>query len=362
MLVAATGERSLSDYRQNRPLCRWPLGAAICLVAGVYGFGLWTLQEHSSSGPTARVVLIQGSFDTEFDGDPYRMQEAFETYRQLSLQAVGNHQGIDLLIWPESMFLGRSIVRHDADVTSPADGPDDFSIPDAARFYETMARQTISEIGTECLVGTDAWYYHVAGTKRYNTAAFYRRDGTLVTMYHKMHPVMFGEYVPLGNAFPWLYTLTPMPGGLSAGNEPISFQAGGLWFSPCICFENTVPHLIRRQVLTLQRQGNRVDALVTITNDGWFWGSSLLDIHLACGVFRAIENRKPMLIAANTGFSAWIDEKGHILAQGPRRDTGIIVADVIGDPSATIYTRYGDWFAGTCLAGLLVGLVYSWRR
>ena len=47
--------------------------------------------------------------------------------------------------------------------------------------------------------------------------------------------------------------------------------------------------------------------LVNLTNDGWFWGSSELDMHLACGVFRAVECRMPLLIAANTGFSAWID-------------------------------------------------------
>ena len=66
--------------------------------------------------------------------------------------------------------------------------------------------------------------------------------------------------------------------------------------------------------------------LVNLTNDGWFWGSSELDLHLMCGVFRAVECRKPMVIAANTGFSAVIDADGRILFQGPRRDTDVVVA------------------------------------
>ncbi len=51
------------------------------------------------------------------------------------------------------------------------------------------------------------------------------------------------------------------------------------------------------------------DVLVNLTNDGWFWGSSILDLQLDCAVLRAVELRRPFLVAANTGFSAWIDGK-----------------------------------------------------
>ncbi len=74
-------------------------------------------------------------------------------------------------------------------------------------------------------------------------------------------------------------------------------------------------------------EGKEPDILVNLTNDGWFWGSSELDMHLACGVFRAVECRKPFLIAANTGFSAWIDGDGRIRRQGPRRAKDVIVAE-----------------------------------
>ena len=86
-------------------------------------------------------------------------------------------------------------------------------------------------------------------------------------------------------------------------------------------------HVIRRQVNALAAEGREPDVLVNLTNDGWFWGSSELDLHLACGVFRAVECRKPLLIAANTGFSAWIDGDGRIREQGPRRARDVIVAE-----------------------------------
>ena len=103
---------------------------------------------------------------------------------------------------------------------------------------------------------------------------------------------------------------------------------------------------------------------MNLTNDGWFHGSSELDLHLVCGVFRAIECRKPFLVAANTGFSAWIDSSGHIVRQAGRRTTGWIVADVELDDRRSPYLAYGDVPAGPCLVGCigLAGCGLAGRR
>ena len=120
---------------------------------------------------------------------------------------------------------------------------------------------------------------------RFNSALFISDEGKLTGAYHKMHPVMFGEYAPGGKMFPWIYELMPIPDGLTPGERPESFTVKSLKFSPTICYENTVPHLIRRQVAQLRAEGREPDVLVTLSNDGWFWGSAELDMHLACGRF-----------------------------------------------------------------------------
>ncbi len=74
-----------------------------------------------------------------------------------------------------------------------------------------------------------------------------------------------------------------------------------------------------------------------------------MDMHLVCGVFRAVECRKPFLIAANTGFSAWIDADGRIVERGPRRATGTILARPSPDARRSWYLEHGDWPAGVCL-------------
>ena len=85
--------------------------------------------------------------------------------------------------------------------------------------------------------------------------------------------------------------------------------------APNICYETVLPHVIRNQLAALRQEGQEPQILVNVTNDGWFWGSSELEQHLACGVYRTVECRRPMVIAANTGISAWIDADGRILAK-----------------------------------------------
>ncbi len=353
MLVAAAVERMLPLERGGK-FTWWPVPVGLAVVGASLGYGHLRLasQAVDQTQPGVKVALIQGSVDTVFDDDPNRPAETFQQYRRLSLEAVAQTK-VDLVVWPESMFCC-SVITLDKNVQLPEDWPED-----ALEYSTRVAGHITAEVGTPMLVGAPWRHVGSDGTELYNSAVLYDTDGQVNASYHKMHPVMFGEYIPLGGVFPWLYRLTPMPGGLTPGTEPTSMQVGGLRFSPCICFENTVPHLVRRQVSELSARGTSPDFLVTITNDGWFWGSSLLDLHLACGVFRAVELRRPMLIAANTGFSAWIDGSGNILKQGPRRERAFLIASPKPDGRQSLYARWGDTPNWMCLAVTFLALAYG---
>ena len=219
---------------------------------------------------------------------------------------------------------------------------------------------------TSWLLGTTTWQFGDHPPRRYNAALMVSPQAQITARYFKMHPVMFGEFVPLGETFPALYKLFPLPNGLTPGTEPVAVGVGGLLLSPSICFESTMPHLIRWQVAQLARRGTSPDVLVNLTNDGWFWGSSILDMQLDCAVLRAVELRRPFLVAANTGFSAWIDGQGQILAQGPRRATGILWAEVSADGRWSGYEQWGDAPASLCtlfcVAAALSGAVSFWHN
>ncbi len=323
-----------------------------------------------AAGKTARVALIQGSIDTTFS-ESDNPRDTFAHYLKLAREAAKQYEPLDLIVWPESMYTSNLPLFTSQ---SPAAKPADFPLTEEAFRTEIAVREQAfrdkavwmaQELGSALLVGTEAVHFGPQSLQRFNSALWIKRDGQIAERYDKMHPVMFGEYVPFGDKLPILYRLTPMQGGLTEGQAAILVDAGEVTFSPSICFENTVPHLIRRQVRQLAAKGKGPDVLVTITNDGWFWGSSLLDLHLTCGVFRAVENRRPLLIAANTGFSAWIDRGGRIVARGPRRDTGVLLAEVHAATMKSPYLAVGDSFAGVCgvfcLAAAIVG-VWTWRR
>ena len=96
--------------------------------------------------------------------------------------------------------------------------------------------------------------------------------------------------------------------------------------------------------------GYQPDLLINLSNDGWYPGSSELEMHLAIGVFRTIEHRVPLARAVNTGFTALIDGNGEIRARLPKNVEDQLVVQVPLDDRTTWYSRWGDWLGVSCLA------------
>jgi apolipoprotein N-acyltransferase len=324
--------------------------AALLLVTATLAYGYWRIADRGLVRTGPKVALIQGSIDTELKADPNKRFFVHDQYLRLSEQALHENPDLDLIVWPETMFR-ESLMTFDPDFRPPTDV--DWTADDAR--YSAQLRQeflagTARHLRVPAIIGIDCHHYGPGTIRHYNAAIHIEPTGAIKGRYEKIHRVMFGEYIPFGDWFPWLYKITPVAASLTAGEAPRSFAIGSYRLAPNICFENILPHFVRWQVRTLRQQGEEPDFLVNLTNDGWFWGSSELDQHLTCAVFRAVEMRKPFLIAANTGFSASIDADGRIQAQGPRRDTDVVIARVTLDDRRSPYARWGDWFAGLCLA------------
>jgi apolipoprotein N-acyltransferase len=374
MLVAACLARMVPCG--DKPWAWWPLVSAAAVLGGTLVYGYLRISPERAVArepgkPAARIALIQGSIDVLLDPEPGTQERMHRQYVELSQQAVKEaaERGgrLDLVIWPETVY-GGYLIDYDPNAAVPEDwdgSPEEFrSVLERATTQSRESMRGLAErLDTPMLVGVATGYLDVDGEKRFNSAAFVPLGGGPIRRYDKMHLVVFGEYVPFAKAFDWLVRLTPLSrlGTADSGKEPAAFQVDGLRISPNICYESVIPHLIRRQVNALKQKGQEPDVLLNLTNDGWFWGSSELDMHLACAVFRAVECRKPFLVAANTGFSAWIDGDGRILAQGPRRATGVIVAEVAPDGRSSWYLAHGDWPAGTCLLASLVFVAIGLR-
>ncbi|HVC95130.1 MAG TPA: apolipoprotein N-acyltransferase [Pirellulales bacterium] len=368
---SGTRERSEGRYPTNAPnscvsgdirdcWTAWPLAPLVVVVAVVLAYGHWRVGA-AELRKGAKIALIQGSVDCELKHDPARQDLIQRQYLELSHAACEADPDLDLVIWPETMYRD-SHCTFSKDATPPPDWP---GTVDEFEEYKASMSSNKSRIGetalwlqTPLLLGIDSMHFGRDSIEHYNSALYVDRQGRLGPRYDKTHLVLFGEYVPFAKQFPWLYQLTPLGGGLEPGVALPTFRAGEAKLAANICYESVLAHVVRDQVDRLRRQGDEPDVLVNLTNDGWFRGSNELDLHLVCGVFRAVECRKPFLIAANTGLSASIDANGRILKRGPRRETAVLVADVRLDGRASPYVRYGDLFAGACLlAALAVALM-----
>jgi apolipoprotein N-acyltransferase len=380
MLLAASIACQVPLATQGESKSRFQLAALVPAVVALgvtLGYGHWRLakaeelnETRASKGP--RLALIQGNSSADMKFHPNRERQIMTDYMELSEKAiaearqVGDGRPVDLVIWPETMFR-TPLITFEPGYRAP---------PGANRTTEEIAAYgphdlagLVKRLGTPVMVGVDRWQYPLAGSGNreapplaFNSTVLVGHNGEVIGAYDKMHRVMFGEYIPFADWFPFLYGITPLTGGIVAGQEPAALRLDGVYcFSPNICYETAIPHVIRRQVATLENRDEYPDALVNVTNDAWYWGSSELDMHLACGVFRTVETRLPLVIAANGGISAWIDHLGRVRAKSPRQQTDFIIADIEASGMQSYYVRFGEWFSGSCLVCCIVLAALGWK-
>ncbi len=138
--------------------------------------------------------------------------------------------------------------------------------------------------------------------------------GSDIQIYRKLHLVPFGEYVPGRNTVPFIGAIVgdQVPGDFTPGKEPVVFRltTERVMVAPLICFEDTIGELTRQFVL------RGANLLANVTNDGWFLRSAGSQQHLENAIFRCVETRRPMVRAANTGVTCFINRvrPGHAYA------------------------------------------------
>jgi len=342
-------------------------GVAAMIAAIAYGD--WQLIDLAFRGKSPqqplRIALIQGNTLADWKSDPKKQSQIMQEYLQLSRDAVANSspRKVDLVVWPETSF--RQTLVTTADGYTPP--------PERVHHSYLTAAQNelavlVQQLGTAVLVGIDRTHLFPDSSGQldfafYNSSILVDAEGKQIGTYDKMHRVPFGEFIPLAEWFPFLYRLTPLTGGIQAGQSPTAMQLDGTTYAVNICYETVVPHLIRQHVLQLTDAKTPPDVLVNLTNDAWFWGSSELDMHLACGVFRAIETRTPLVIAANGGLSAHINLSGWVLDISQRQHPEALLVDVSKPPHdapyPSLYIAWGDWFASICMLCCIVLAIYS---
>jgi len=349
------------EYAKHRGKLVVSAGLVGAALAATLAYGTVRLRQVViSEGP--RVALIQGNIAQSLKFRPLETERIFAIHRGLSLEALTENP--DLIIWPETMLPGVFFSREGY-----------FGTYSRTFDLDSKVRQLMAELGRPLLAGARS---ESASGDQFNSALLLTADGEVVAMYSKMHLVPFGEFVPRIVRAPFRLLpdrLNPIPYrfGLKPGRAQTIFEvtteegpdAKPFRFGVLICYEDIIPGLARG----LARRG--VDCLVNITNDGWFKDSAELDQHVIGSVFRAVETRKPVLRAANTGITSIISPHGEEVvrlrdpATGSDREVaGYLVYPVPLSPplAPTLYVRWGDLPVQVMTAVALLLLVFAGEK
>jgi apolipoprotein N-acyltransferase len=350
--------------------------SALRLVPGIaallatLGYGYWRLNQTAGEGrPGPTIALIQSDMLADWKGDADSDAAAMRDMDALSERAVAAAgKRVDLVVWPETMYRDPLVSRDETN------GPPIETINPAAFNAREELTQRAIRFKAALLVGIDrlnllapegsapSAQFRIEG---YNSAVLVDRDGKMVGTYDKMHLLPFGEFIPLAEWLPWLLKISPVTGTSIPGRLPEPLFLGDVQYNVNICYETVLPQLIRQQfVHAIQQASASPDVMVNLTNDAWYWGSSELDMHLASGVFRTIETRTPLVIAANRGLTAYVDYMGRVVETTERDKPAFLIADVRLPTRSGVYptafVAYGDWFALVCAVSCAAMAVAGW--
>ncbi len=334
LAMAANAGLALLIARPGMRRARAAGAAMVALVAAAHLAGIVTLRAASREpeGRTLRVAAIQANVPQDVKWSAGTAAPIVSELARLTRQAAAS--GARLIVWPESSS-PVSVRRPGATAAGLT------AVTDAA--YVSLLGELARTLDVDLIVGSVDYAPRGGGLRAFNAAFVIGPDGALGASYDKVHLVPFGEYVPLGRL---LFFVDRLVQGAIAefapGDrlEPLPTRAGHA--ATFICYEAIFPELVRRIA--------RRDAalLVNITNDAWFGGSAAPYQHLAMATVRAVENRRSMVRAANTGISALIDPFGRIVASTPLMQSAVLAGSLSLRNDGTVYARCGDLFAWGC--------------
>jgi len=340
----AVGYEIVRAVRRERPFPKALAVSLAIMVAAGFVYGLvrtGQIEKEMAAGEEIKVGVLQGNVTQLLKREEYRkgaVRSAWEgseaRYRRLGQQVV--NQGAELIVLPETAL----------SVSQP-------------RWLDPVDR-VLDTVATTpprwSLVGLSARGRRPGGfgpkdkkLHAHNSAMLLSPSGDKIGWYDKNRMVPFSEFLP------YKASIEKVLGELSYTGD---YELGGYYavmpyprasFGVFICYESVYPQVVRRLNNTANSYLNgklypaaRPSFLVTITNDAWFGKTSAPYQHWAQVAIRAIENRRYIPRAANTGISGAIDPLGRSMLQTALYVEAAEVVTIRTMNTISLYSRIGD--------------------
>ena len=296
-----------------------PAAALAVLIAAPLLFGFYSYSRHElieSEAGQLNVSFVQPSIPQEIKWSPEMRDSTFAVLANLSLAQADREPS--LVVWPEAA--APAYLRVDEK-------------------YNSYVGQIARELGSFLLTGSPEYRYNEQRGKydSYNSAFLFSPQGRIIDYYDKIHLVPMSERMPWEHVFSFLREIDVGGSHFIPGTRNVAFSIGEESFSTLICFESIFPELSRESV----RLGAQF--LVNITNDAWFERTSAAYQHSSFLVLRAIEQRRDIIRAANTGVSGYYDRLGRRRNMTALYETVSATDRIHTYSDNTFYCRHGDW-------------------
>lgn len=311
----------------------WELLAPALLLVLCLGAGALRLASTSDHEGGLRVAVVQAGLYVRGVDSSSRRRAVLERYEALTRDAAA--AGAELIVWPAS------------------------SVPGSLPFDRGLVRRlgaVARELGRPLLVGASGQPKSSPSRRERpsaNSAFLLDVSGEIAQRYDKIQLLPFNEYVPLRGLLDWPDWVATEFIDARSGETRTVFETQGARFGLLICWENLFPSGFRETA----RQG--VDFMVSMTNEAFTQERGAHEQMLVMNTFRAIENGVPVVRAATTGVSGFIDRFGRVGGRvtderGSTIDAvGFQVAEVPLSPTPTVYGRFGDGWVAVCALGLV---------
>ena len=324
----------MTQKKEQIKACIPPLVYTLLLVFAALFYGhqrIKTIDSQIISAPRATIGVVQGNIEQDVKWSPVFKSRTIEKYFGLSQTLLLHHP--DLIVWPET------------------------ALPFYYGYDKPLSERMkygIRSLNASFLVGSPAFETHDKTVRYFNRAYMFNPLGDVAGTYDKHHLVPFGEYVPFGKYLAFLGKITAQAGDFSAGTAPfIPLEFNDHKTGILVCFEILFPGIASEFVK------NGATFLTTLTNDAWFGFTSAARQHFSIGVFRAVENRRVLVRAANTGISGFIDPAGKILRTTDLFTDIAIVQDLPALKTISLYTTYGDVFTWLAMLAFCLGFMVN---
>lgn len=362
-LLVVLPQTLVAKMLSSLPLRGWYVDvmAIVALYLAVIIYGLFAIWRYDAveSGRIVRIAAVQHSADSWEGGDAtYRRN--FDTLTRLTEEALAEEA--DLVAWSETAFVP-SVSWNLSYPVTPARGEltrefVDFGLSMPVPLVTGNPESVLADESLPPILddGTYNW-------KKYNTVILFA-DGQVQETYRKQHLVPFTEHFPYQQQFPRLYQLLLENdyNWWEEGHEATVFTYDGYSFATPICFEDTFGYLSADFV------SRGADFLLNMSNDVWS-GSVPAEVqHMQLAVFRAVENRRPLLRNTNSGISCLVSTTGEVIEpmEPFTQSWHIYEVPIYEDAGLTFYTMFPDLFAKLFIvitAGCFAyAILVGWRK